>query len=140
MNVIRINGKPYMRPPVGDTYVMLLLYVFNVFTFHRLVVQQLDVLELLVQNGADVNAKTKNGETPYDICEDPELKERIIQLKSELETKKASHPNRLKRSHSQNTRSHSVRRTSIREKSQIAKREVIKLIKNDHKIWEITVI
>ena len=83
----------------------------------------MDVLELLVQNGADVNAKTKNGETPYDICEDPELKERIIQLKNELETKKASHPNRLKRSHSQNTRSHSVRRTSIREKSQIAKRE-----------------
>ena len=84
---------------------------------------KVDVLELLVQNGADVNAKTKNGETPYDICEDPELKERIIQLKNELETKKASHPNRLKRSHSQNTRSHSVRRTSIREKSQIAKRE-----------------
>jgi protein phosphatase 1 regulatory subunit 16A len=80
-------------------------------------------LELLVQNGADVNAKTKNGETPYDICEDPELKERIIQLKNELETKKASNPNRLKRSHSQNTRSHSVRRVSIREKSQIAKRE-----------------
>jgi hypothetical protein len=76
-----------------------------------------------VQNGADVNAKTKNGETPYDICEDPELKERIIQLKNELETKKATHPNRLKRSHSQNTRSHSVRRVSIREKSQIAKRE-----------------
>ncbi|CAG2113518.1 unnamed protein product [Medioppia subpectinata] len=83
----------------------------------------LDVLELLVQNGADVNAKTKNGETPYDICEDPELKERIIQLKNELETKKATHPNRLKRSLSQNTRSQSVRRTSIREKSQIAKRE-----------------
>lgn len=81
------------------------------------------MLELLVQNGADVNAKTKNGETPYDICEDPELKERIIQLKNELETKKATNSNRLKRSHSQNTRSHSVRRTSIREKSQIAKRE-----------------
>ena len=80
-------------------------------------------MELLVQNGADVNAKTKNGETPYDICEDPELKERIIQLKNELETKKATNSNRLKRSHSQNTRSHSVRRTSIREKSQIAKRE-----------------
>ena len=81
-------------------------------------------MELLVQNGADINAKTKNGETPFDICEDPELKERIIQLKNEMETKRASQQsNRLKRSHSQNTRSHSVRRTSIREKSQISRRE-----------------
>ncbi|RWS24883.1 protein phosphatase 1 regulatory subunit 16A-like protein [Leptotrombidium deliense] len=82
-----------------------------------------DVVEMLVQAGADLNAKTKNGETPFDICEDPDLKERIIQLKSEMETKRLSHSNRLKRSHSQNTRSQSVRRTSIREKSQISRRE-----------------
>ncbi|XP_015785680.1 protein phosphatase 1 regulatory subunit 16A [Tetranychus urticae] len=82
-----------------------------------------DVLEQLVQAGADLNAKTKNGETPLDICEDPELKERIIELRNEMETKKASHSLRLKRSHSQNTRSQSVRRTSIREKSQISRRE-----------------
>ncbi|RWS03465.1 protein phosphatase 1 regulatory subunit 16A-like protein [Dinothrombium tinctorium] len=82
-----------------------------------------DVVEMLVQAGADLNAKTKNGETPFDICEDPELKERIIQLKSEMETKKSTHSNRLRRSHSQNTRSQSVRRTSIREKSQISRRE-----------------
>lgn len=80
-------------------------------------------MEILVQAGADLQAKTKNGETPLDICEDPELKERIIQLKSEMETKKASHTNKLKRSHSSNTRSQSVRRTSIREKSQISRRE-----------------
>ncbi|XP_074595236.1 protein phosphatase 1 regulatory subunit 16A-like isoform X2 [Brevipalpus obovatus] len=83
-----------------------------------------DVLELLVQAGADLNARTKSGETPLEICEDPELKERIVQLRSEMETKRNStHSLRLKRSHSQNTRSQSVRRTSIREKSQISRRE-----------------
>lgn len=82
------------------------------------------MLELLVQAGADLEAKTKNGETPLDICEDPELKERITQLKSEMETKRnSSHSSRLKRSHSSNTRTQSVRRTSIREKSQISRRE-----------------
>lgn len=71
-----------------------------------------------------MEAKTKNSETPMDICEDPELKERIAQLKNEMETKRnSSHSNRLKRSHSSNTRTQSVRRTSIREKSQISRRE-----------------
>ncbi|XP_076303972.1 protein phosphatase 1 regulatory subunit 16A-like [Tachypleus tridentatus] len=82
-----------------------------------------EVIEMLVQSGADLNARTKNGETPYDICEDPELRERIIQLKSEMEIKRAAQPQKLRRSHSQNTRSQSVRRTSIREKTQISRRE-----------------
>jgi len=86
-----------------------------------------DILEALVQAGADLEAKTKNGETPLDICEDSELRERIIQLKSEMEEKEAmestSGSHRLKRSHSSNTRSQSVRRTSIREKNQISRRE-----------------
>ncbi|XP_022256387.1 protein phosphatase 1 regulatory subunit 16A-like [Limulus polyphemus] len=82
-----------------------------------------DVIEMLVQSGADLNARTKNGETPYDICEDPDLRERIIQLKSEMEIKRAAQPQKLRRSHSQNTRSQSVRRTSIREKTQISRRE-----------------
>lgn len=82
-----------------------------------------DVLEMLVQAGADLNARTKNGETPYDICEDPDLKERILQLRSEMETKRAMQPNKLRRTQSQNTRSQSVRRTSIREKGMISRRE-----------------
>lgn len=82
-----------------------------------------DVLEMLVQAGGDLNARTKNGETPYDICEDPDLKERIVQLRSEMETKRAMQPNKLRRTQSQNTRSQSVRRTSIREKGMISRRE-----------------
>ena len=34
----------------------------------------LEVVEMLAQNGANISAKTKNGETPFDICEDPEIK------------------------------------------------------------------
>ncbi|GFT73865.1 protein phosphatase 1 regulatory subunit 16A [Nephila pilipes] len=82
-----------------------------------------DAIEMLVQAGADINAKTKNGETPYEISEDIEVRERIMQLKFEMETKKGSQSNRLRRSHSQNTRSQSIRRTSIREKVQISRRE-----------------
>lgn len=75
-----------------------------------------DVLEILARAGADLDATTKNGETLFDICsEDLELKEQIEQLKSEMETKQLlqqslNGSSRLKRSHSQNTRSHSVRR------------------------------
>ncbi|GBM17538.1 Protein phosphatase 1 regulatory inhibitor subunit 16B [Araneus ventricosus] len=82
-----------------------------------------DAIEMLVQAGADLNAKTKNGETPYEISEDIEVRERIMQLKFEMETRKGSQSNRLRRSHSQNTRSQSIRRTSIREKVQISRRE-----------------
>ncbi|XP_052062717.1 protein phosphatase 1 regulatory subunit 16A-like isoform X4 [Mytilus californianus] len=51
---------------------------------------QQDVLELLVKNGADIDAKTRNGETPFDLCEDPEMKQKILDLKDDLENKKAS--------------------------------------------------
>ena len=86
---------------------------------------------MLIQAGADLNAITRNNETPLDICEDPELKERIEKLKTDIEERRLQQQNsgsnstqgRLKRSHSQNTRSQSVRRTSIREKSQISRRE-----------------
>lgn len=92
---------------------------------------QIDIIEYLVHFGADLNAKTKNGETPYDICEDPDLKSRILQLKTEIESKKLVSSSRLRRSHSQNKRTQSIRRTSIREKSQIAKREAIE----EARIW-----
>lgn len=61
-----------------------------------------------------------------DICEDPELKERIKELRNEMEIKRLSQlSQRLRRSHSQNTRSQSVRRTSVREKNKISRREAI---------------
>lgn len=57
-------------------------------------------------SGADLMAKNKNGETPSDICEDPEIRERIEQLKTEQETKRLAdaHKKRVRRSQSSNTR------------------------------------
>uniref|UniRef100_A0A0A9ZDJ2 Protein phosphatase 1 regulatory subunit 16A n=1 Tax=Lygus hesperus TaxID=30085 RepID=A0A0A9ZDJ2_LYGHE len=85
----------------------------------------IEVLELLVQNGADLNAKTKHDETPADICEDIELRERIIELKTEQETKKLAEKRRVRRTQSNNSRAHSVRRTSVRERGLTAKRDAV---------------
>lgn len=86
--------------------------------------QHAKVIELLVQAGADINAKTLNGEAPLDICDNPEIRERLVQLKDEIETKHASTTSNLRRTQSRtNSRTHSVRRTSIREKAQISRRE-----------------
>ena len=41
----------------------------------------LEVVESLAQNGGNINARTRNGETPFDICEDPDIKERLLELK-----------------------------------------------------------
>nr|CAD7427177.1 unnamed protein product [Timema monikensis] len=86
----------------------------------------LEVLELLVHHGADLNAKTKHDETPADICEDPELRERIVQLRSEQETKRLQETKgrRVNRTQS-NTRTQSVRRTSIRDKVNITKKDAV---------------
>ncbi|XP_034933971.1 protein phosphatase 1 regulatory subunit 16A isoform X2 [Chelonus insularis] len=85
----------------------------------------LEVLELLVQNGADLNAKNKHDETPADICEDPEIRERIVELKTEQESKKLreAQSKRVRRSQSINTRTQSVRRTSIRDKVLTTKKD-----------------
>lgn len=61
-----------------------------------------------------------------DICEDPELKERIVQLKTEQETKRQAEAQkrRVRRSQS-NTRTQSVRRTSLRDKGLTARRDAV---------------
>lgn len=66
----------------------------------------MEVLELLAQSGADLFAKNKNEETPADICEDPEIRERIEQLKTEQESKRLAEAQkrRVRRSQSSNTR------------------------------------
>lgn len=86
----------------------------------------LEVLELLVQNGADLNAQTKNHETPFDICEDPELKTRIATLRTEQEIRaRADHQkNRRPQSSSANTRTHSIRRNSTRDKGLTSKKQI----------------
>lgn len=60
-----------------------------------------------------------------DICEDPEIRERIMELKTEQESKRLreAQGRRVRRSQSINTRTQSVRRTSIRDKVLTTKKD-----------------
>lgn len=60
-----------------------------------------------------------------DICEDSEIKERIVELKTEQESKRLreAQGRRVRRSQSINTRTQSVRRTSIRDKVLTTKKD-----------------
>ncbi|XP_059088290.1 protein phosphatase 1 regulatory subunit 16A-like isoform X2 [Tigriopus californicus] len=81
----------------------------------------LEVVELLAQNGANIMAKSKSGETPFDICEDPDIKDRLVQLK---EQRVRQEQPKVRRTRSASTRTQSIRRTSLREKMNTTKRDV----------------
>lgn len=94
----------------------------------------LEVLELLVQYGADLNVRNKHDETPADICEDGEMRARILRLAVEQEESRrraaaaARHSAgdrirgaRRSSSTASSSRVRSVRRTSLREKQLAAK-------------------
>ncbi|KAL3275790.1 hypothetical protein HHI36_020534 [Cryptolaemus montrouzieri] len=85
----------------------------------------LEVIELLAQSGADLNAKNKHDETPLDICEDPELKERILELRTEQEIKRQAEAKRKVRRSQSNTRTQSVRRTSLRDKVMTTRKDAV---------------
>lgn len=81
---------------------------------------QPEILEILVKNGADIDAKTRNGETAFDLCEDAEIRQKILDMKDEIETNKASRTKdsvrRSARHTSRSGHSHnaSIRRSSMR--------------------------
>ncbi|XP_031768596.2 protein phosphatase 1 regulatory subunit 16A isoform X4 [Galleria mellonella] len=86
----------------------------------------LEVLELLVQYGADLNVRNKHDETPADICEEGEMRARILRLAAEQEERRRRPSDRAaaaRRSSStaSTSRVRSVRRTSLREKQLAAK-------------------
>lgn len=60
-----------------------------------------------------------------DICEDIEIKERIMELKTEQEIKKQAEAKRKVRRSQSNTRTQSVRRTSLRDKGLTARRDAV---------------
>lgn len=60
-----------------------------------------------------------------DICEDPEIKERILELKTEQEIKRQAEAKRKVRRSQSNTRTQSVRRTSLRDKGLTARRDAV---------------
>lgn len=43
-------------------------------------------IEILLEHGADINLKTNNDETVLDLCDDPDIKDYIIQKSKEIET------------------------------------------------------
>ena len=103
----------------------------------------LEIVELLAQNGANISARTRNGETPFDICEDPEIKQRLIELK---EQRLHLDQPRVKRTRSASTRTQSIRRTSLREKMNTTKRDVqdeklyfMQNFDNDKKVTRIVI-
>ena len=60
-----------------------------------------------------------------DICEDPELRERISQLINEQESKRMHDQSKKIRRGKSNKRTQSIRRTSIREKTLTPKKEAM---------------
>ncbi|XP_033110034.1 protein phosphatase 1 regulatory subunit 16A-like [Anneissia japonica] len=84
---------------------------------------QSDMLTLLVKYGADLESKTKNDETPDDICEDEDIRVILTQLKMEQVEEKAKRSNLVRRSSSKNRRSASVRRSSKRDKDKISRQD-----------------
>ncbi|ESO05927.1 hypothetical protein HELRODRAFT_120022, partial [Helobdella robusta] len=87
---------------------------------------QLGVLELLLAHGANLDARTRNGETPLDMCEDDELRQQIVDMKDHWQrNNKSSRSRDLQHRHSSNTRSSSVRRTSMKQKKATSMKEAI---------------
>ncbi|XP_075978523.1 myosin phosphatase targeting subunit 75D isoform X2 [Anticarsia gemmatalis] len=90
----------------------------------------LEVLELLVQYGADLNVRNKHDETPADICEEGEMRARILRLAADQEElRRHAAADRLRTarrssSTASTSRVRSVRRTSLREKQLTAKADV----------------
>lgn len=82
----------------------------------------LEAVEILSQNGADISAVTRSGETPFDITEDPEIKERLVELAEQR--LRLSERTRTPRGRSASTRTHSIRRTSLRDKMKTTKKDV----------------
>jgi len=74
------------------------------------------IIQLLVNHGADLEACTNDGETPYDLTEDEEMQEMLLELKRSGNYRTPT----VKRSQSNRSRSLSVRRSSIVEKRQIS--------------------
>eukprot|EP00096_Caligus_rogercresseyi_P009215 TRINITY_DN3094_c0_g1_i1.p1 TRINITY_DN3094_c0_g1~~TRINITY_DN3094_c0_g1_i1.p1 ORF type:complete len:541 (+),score=162.29 TRINITY_DN3094_c0_g1_i1:477-2099(+) len=99
----------------------------------------LEAVELLAQNGANINALTKNGEKPSELTEDEDIKQYLIHLHEQrLKQQNDSGPI-VKRNKSVSSRSQSIRRSSLREKMRTTKKdaqeEKMYLIKNYETPW-----
>ncbi|XP_052831071.1 protein phosphatase 1 regulatory subunit 12A isoform X2 [Octopus bimaculoides] len=82
------------------------------------------MLDLLVEYGADIDSKTKKNDTPFDICDDPDIKQKILDMKDEQENQKRRSSGSVRKTSRPNNRSASLRRSSMRgEKSALFMKE-----------------
>ena len=54
--------------------------------FFFLSFQQQKVIEILLEHGADINLRTNNDETVLELCDDPDIRDYIIQKSKEIES------------------------------------------------------
>lgn len=95
---------------------------------------QLDVIETLLNFGGDMDCVTTSGETIFDICEDGEIHSRLLNIRREWDLRKQQQQMQLqkrasvtrglvRRRSSNNPRSASIRRSSMREKNMLSRKE-----------------
>ncbi|CAG0881131.1 unnamed protein product [Cyprideis torosa] len=90
--------------------------------------RNLEVLAILLQHGAELDVLTNGLETPLDLCDDVEVRERILQIKRDVDSnirRGQRQKGRLRRSQSSNSHTHTIRRHSIRDKAVTPRKEAI---------------
>nr|XP_060631998.1 protein phosphatase 1 regulatory subunit 16A [Anolis sagrei ordinatus] len=92
---------------------------------HRATLVQL--VELLVAHGADLNGKSVLDETPLDVCADEEVRAKILELKQKHDAIMKSHDKHKsllqRRTSSAGSRGKVVRRVSVTERTNLYRKE-----------------
>ncbi|XP_068524786.1 LOW QUALITY PROTEIN: protein phosphatase 1 regulatory subunit 16A [Anas acuta] len=78
---------------------------------------QIPLVELLVAHGADLGGKSAMDETPLDVCGDPEVRAKLLELKQKREAVLRP-PRPPRRTSSAGSRGKAARRASVTERSQ----------------------
>lgn len=75
-----------MQQHSGDMFVFFIVANFNYFRNYFQIIFQQKAIEILLEYGADINLRTNNDETVLDLCDDPDIREYIIQKSKEIES------------------------------------------------------
>ncbi|KAG2458144.1 PP16A phosphatase, partial [Polypterus senegalus] len=85
------------------------------------------MVELLVANGANLNAKSYMDETPLDVCADDEVRAKLLDLKRKhdaiMKSEERHKSSLQRRASSAGSRGKVVRRVSVNERSSLYRRE-----------------
>ncbi|NXI40844.1 PP16A phosphatase, partial [Galbula dea] len=88
---------------------------------------QVQLVELLVANGADLNGKSLLDETPLDVCGDDEVRAKLLELKHKHEVVMKSHQKHKsllqRRTSSAGSRGKVVRRASVTQRTNLYRKE-----------------